>query len=99
MSSKAGANGEINITTAAQAGPDVRSGDIWLSTPSTNTGKVYVGFVEGGAVTVKDGTADITSGIELSEGVLWGPLKVANLNLLEFIGTDADDSVLYFITR
>ena len=99
MTSSAGDNGEINITTTAQRGPDVGSGDVWFSTPSTNSGKVYVGFVQRGAVTVKDGTTNITAGIEMAEGVIWGPLKVANLKYLDFIGTDADDSVLYFITR
>ena len=87
MTAKAGANGEIIVSTTAAQGPDVDAGDIWLSTPSTNSGKIYVGFIEGGAVTAKAGTTNITAGIELAEGVIWGPLKVANLNYLDFIGT------------
>jgi hypothetical protein len=99
MTSKAGANGEISITTSSAAGPDIQAGDVWLSTPSTNSGKVYVGHVDSGSVTVKDGTTDTTSGVELAESVIFGPLKIANLKYLTFIGTDADDSVLYLITR
>ena len=99
MTSTAGANGEINITTAAQTGPDVQCGDVWLSTPSTNTGKVYVGFIEGGAVTVKDGATDTTGGIEFAEGVMKGPFHIANMKYLDFIGTDNDDSILYLVFR
>lgn len=99
MTSTAGANGEIVVTTSSEAGPDVQCGDIWLSTPSTNSGKVYVGFVEGGAVTAKAGTDNITAGIEFAEGVIKGPFRVANLKYLDFIGTDAGDSILYLVFR
>ena len=99
MASTAGCSGEINVSTTARNGPDVSGEQFWFSSPSRNTGKVYIGFNENGTITVPDGEDGATCGIELAEGILWGPLGVANLKMLDFLGTDDEDSVLYIGLR
>lgn len=94
MISAAVYHGEINVTTSSQVLPNVPAAIVYLKTPSTNTGKVYVGHNSVGA---KDGTTNTLTGYEMSESESFGPLHIKNLNILSVIGTDADDSLTYFI--
>ena len=99
MASTAGCSGEIAISTTARCGPSIAGERFWFSAPKGNPGRIYIGFNEDGAITVPDGDDGITCGIELQKGVLWGPIPVANLNLLDFIGSADGCSVLYFGVR
>ena len=100
MASSAGCSGEISVTTTGRRGPDVHGEKFWFSAPATNTGKVYIGFNEDGTITVPDGEDGTSCGIELEEKEKFGPIPVANLRLLDFLGTEVTgDSVLYIGLR
>lgn len=57
-----------------------------------NAGRVYIG---GSTVTVKDGTTDVTTGLELSAGEETGWLPISNLNILYRICDNAGDDLTY----
>ena len=100
MARTAGCSGEIAVSTTARQGPDVKCSMVWFSAPSRNTGKAYIGFNEDGIITAPDGADGVSCGIELEEKILWGPISIANLNLLDFLGTEeSGDSILYIAVR
>lgn len=85
--------GEINVTTGNQTLPGKRCRGVWFKTPKGNTGKVYIGW---GSATVPDGTTNETAGYELGKDQALGPIRASNLDMFAVIGTDADDSLIYF---
>lgn len=88
--------GEVSGSATAKVLPTVTGGLIWIQALATNAGNVYVG---GAGVTVPDGTTDTTSGMTLDAGDWFGPLTLANLNMLYIICDNAGDDITYFIEQ
>ncbi|MDO8671243.1 MAG: hypothetical protein Q7O66_07400 [Dehalococcoidia bacterium] len=86
------ANGELQGSASALQLPSVACRGVFLKAAYDNAGRVYVG---GSGVTVKDGTTDTTSGIELNAGDEIF-LPVTNLNILYRICDNAGDDLTYF---
>lgn len=88
--------GEVSGSVTAKQLPTITGGLVWIQALATNAGNVYVG---GAGVTVPDGTTDTTSGMTLAAGDWFGPLSIANLNMLYIICTNAGDDITYFIEQ
>lgn len=83
--------GEIAGSATAAQMPDVPGDLIYIKAAYDNAGRVYIG---GAGVTVKNGTTDITTGLELSAGEqIVAP--VGNLQLLYYICDNAGDDLTY----
>lgn len=99
MSNTAGCSGEIAVSTTGRSGPDVKCKVVWLSARKGNTGHVYIGFNEDGAIELPDGADGNVCGYELQKGEKLDALPIANLKQLDFIAVNDDESVLYIATR
>ena len=83
----AGSNRELIAGTAAAAGPSVACRVAHLKAATDNAGTIFVGL-NGTAVTVPDGTADVTSGWPLTAGQE-KVLSVDNLSRLGYVANAA----------
>ena len=86
-------SGEIAGSATAAVLPTIACSMVWFKAVASNAGKVYLGVA---GVTVVNGTADATSGIELAAGDMIGPIPITNLNLLYLICDNAGDDLTYF---
>ncbi len=87
-------SGEINVTTGNQTLPAKEMNRVWFKAPKANSGFVYIGW---GSATVPDGSTNETSGWQLDKQEEIGPINADNLSQFSVIGTDGDDSLLYFV--
>lgn len=87
---------EIEGSATAKQLSDISCQMVMLQGVSDNAGNVYYG---GPAVTIPDGTADTTSGLQLTAGSLspWIPCK--NLNQLYIICDNAGDDIVAMVVR
>ena len=72
--------------------PNVPCQMVMFKAVASNTGDVYIGPA---GVTVPDGTADATSGLELSPGQFSPWIPIDNLNRLYLICYNATDDLTY----
>jgi hypothetical protein len=84
--------GELAGSATALQLPDIPCTMVWFSALSSNAGNVYLG---GAGVTVPDGTTDVTSGLEITPGMIVGPLPIDNLKRLYRICANAGDDLTY----
>lgn len=87
-------SGEIAGATVSTQMPDIPCEMIKFKAPITNTGKVYIG-PNSGALTVADGGADSTTGLEINAGDDSGFILVDNANRLGYICTTTGDELTY----
>ena len=99
MSNTAGCSGEIAVSTTARSGPDVKCKKAWFSARKGNTGHVYIGFNEDGAIELPDDVDGTVCGYELWKGEKLNAIPVSNLNKLDFIAVNDGESVLYIAVR
>lgn len=90
--SKAVFSGELQGSATALQLPDIPCTMVWFSALASNAGNVYLG---GAGVTVADGTTDVTTGLEITPGMIVGPLPIDNLNRLYRICDNAGDDITY----
>lgn len=91
-----GASGERAGSVSAVQLPNVPCQMAWIKAVNSNSGNVYIGF---SGVTVVDGTTDTTSGFELDDGEVIGPLPIHNLNQLYMICDNTGDDITYLILK
>lgn len=85
--------GEIREGTVAAALPSVACKVVYLKTPKGNAGTVYIG----GATVAKEGTVtNTTAGWPLAAGESFGPLQVANTNLIYAVSDGTADNLNYW---
>lgn len=84
--------GSTNNTTPRQL-PNIPCSAVRFKAPTTNTAKIYLGFVN--TVTVKAGTTNLTAGLPISPGDDTDWLPISNLNLLWIVSDNAVDSLTY----
>ena len=89
-------SGEIAGSATAARLPDIQCNMVNLKAVASNAGNVYLG---GSGVTKVDGTADATTGIELSAGQETGYLPINNLNVLYLISDNAGDDLTYLAMK
>lgn len=87
------AAGECIAGTARSVMGTAPSRLVWIRANITNSGTIYVG---GAGVTAEDGTADATSGMPLAAGEQFGPIPVADVNLLSVIASAVNQRAAYF---
>lgn len=87
--------GELAGTTSALQCPSVTARYVRLKARADNAGGVYLG--RSNAVTVPDGTTDVTTGFELAAGDETGWLPLSNLNQLWRICNNAGDDLVYWV--
>ncbi len=90
--SKAVFSGELQGSATALQLPNIPCTMVWFSALSSNAGNVYLG---GAGVTVADGTTDVTTGLEITPGMVIGPIPIDNLSRLYRICDNAGDDITY----
>lgn len=85
-------SGELQGSATALKLPDVACRLVRFKAAYDNVGRVYLG---GAGVTKKDGTTDVTTGLELNAGDDTGWLPVVNLNVFYRICDNAGDDLTY----
>ena len=85
-------SGEIAGSATAVVLPTIACSMVAFSAFSTNAGSVWLG---GAGVTVANGTADATSGLEIEPGETTQFIPVANLNVFYIICDNAGDDLTY----
>ena len=86
------ASGEIAGSATAVVLPTIPCRMVLLKAVNSNAGNVYLGA---SGVTVVNGTADATSGLELAAGEDSGWLPVFNLDQFYLICDNAGDDLTY----
>lgn len=84
--------GELAGSVTAAVMPTVACRLVKFKAAYDNAGRVYIG---GSGVTVKDGTTDVTTGLELSAGEESGWIPVRNVNEFYRICDNAGDNLTY----
>ncbi len=87
--------GSVNNETPTQL-PNIPCVMVKLRALLSNTGNVYIG---GSSVTVPDGDADATTGIELSAGDESGWIPISNLSKLYRVTDNPGDDIVYLAVR
>lgn len=88
------AHGEIAGSATAAVCPSVAAKFVRFKATVSNAGDVYLGISN--AVTVADGTTDVTTGFELNPGDDTGWLPCTNVNNFWRICDNAGDDLVYW---
>ncbi len=93
------ASGEVSGSATAKQLPAIAGNYAYIRAANDNAGFVYLGFTSG--VTVKDGTTDVTTGIEIGAGEFFGPIYFPKGNLsldsCWIICDNAGDDIMYAV--
>ncbi len=87
--------GEIIVGTAAAQFSSVACKNIIFKASKANAGTVYIG---GSGVTLPNGTADATTGLQLVAGDDTPEIHIDNLNRFYGIASAAAQTVMYLVT-
>lgn len=85
-------SGEIVGSATAVQLPNVSCCMVRFHASGGNSGSHYIG---GAGVTIPNGTADATSGLEIPKGTSTDWIPVSNLNALYLISAHATDTLTY----
>lgn len=85
-------SGEIVGSVTALQLPNVPCCMVRFQATAGNSGSHYIG---GAGVTIPNGTADATSGLEIPKGASTDWIPVSNLNVLYIISAHATDTLTY----